>query len=94
MWIGYSRLALQIRSGLSASIFAKATRRKDVKDSKGSGTVPSAADVAAAVDESGQAAISPPAPPLANSALSTEDDGNKSRQSTINLVVSTPDRPS
>lgn len=78
-WIVFSRLGLPIRSELSAMIFTKATRRKDVrgkeiKDRKPTGFVQTAGIKSSEDFES-------------DVQDDTEEDVRKSRQNTVNLVV-------
>lgn len=101
-WILWARLGQPIRTELSALIFGKATRRKDVK---GLGKPKQATDVDA-LNGTGVSAVFPGAneqetdetqPPrsgptpgqaeMAKASDASDDDIQKSRQSTINLVV-------
>ena len=85
-WIGYSRLALPIRSELSALVFQKSTRRKDVREAQ-----------ANEQDGNGVHSTQVLQRQLTNTSLNatkmdslhspTDPNVEKSRQSTINLVV-------
>ena len=85
LWMFVSRLGIPIRSELSAMVFSKATRRKDVKavetnkEQNFEGTFPMPADVVEA--SSSMKGSAPDA---------SEESLQKSRQGTINLVVSCP----
>ena len=102
-FIGYARLGQPVRSELSAMIFVKATRRKDVKG------VQKAKDLAVLGDRSTTIAAEPHGPipqttieqspengldPALTRDIQepdkAEEDIQKTRQSTINLVVSFP----
>ena len=102
-FVGYARLGLLIRTELSAMIFVKATRRKDVK------AVHKAKDSAVLGDPSTSIPAEPHAPiaqtttgkspetgldPALTQDIETldnaEEDIQKTRQSTINLVVRFP----
>ena len=94
-WILWARLGQPIRTELSAMIFGKATRRKDVKGIQRSkqatnvdaanGTGISTAFPGANDQET--AGPSPGSTEIAKMEDSSEEDIQKSRQSTINLVV-------
>ena len=85
-WMFVTRLGLPVRSELGAMIFSKAMRRKDVKSTSANNDQKSVEESLAAADAvsvSSQADTEP----LTNV---VEDDLQKSRQTTINLVVSRP----
>ena len=94
-WILWARLGQPIRTELSAMIFGKATRRKDVKGMQNSkqatdvdavnGTGISTAFSGTSDQET--AGPSPGPAKIAKTENSSEEDIQKSRQSTINLVV-------
>ena len=86
-WIGYANLSLAIRSELSALIFAKATRRKDVKKKQ-------QAEKAHKVEGLDDSPILPNGAAIQTSNFGQNDcitesvdDFEETRQSTINLVV-------
>ena len=86
-WIGFSRIGIPTYAGLAALVFAKSTRRKDVKESekaeKKSHTHELGEDVAqdrSFLDVKQQATAS-------GSPVSEDDEHETTRQSTINLVV-------
>ena len=102
-FVGYARMGLPVRTELSAMIFVKATRRKDVK------AVQKAKDLAVLGDSSTSIPAEPHGPipqttieqspetgldPALTQNIETLDDAEediqKTRQSTINLVVSFP----
>ena len=94
-WILWARLGQPIRTEVSAMIFGKATRRKDVKGMQKS---KQATDVGAVngtgtstafsgTDDQEVAGPSPGHAVTAQMEDSSEEDMQKSRQSTINLVV-------
>ena len=102
-FIGYARLGQPVRTELSAMIFVKATRRKDVKDVQRSKNPAALSDSYAAIpaephSPTPQTAIEQNSetglgPALTHDVLtpnSAEEDIQKTRQSTINLVVSFP----
>jgi hypothetical protein len=79
-WISWSELAIPIRSQLSAQIFQKAMRRKDVKGASKGGKKPSGEeeDVSVATGEPG---------PEVKPKVEEEDDSDpKGKQSTVNLI--------
>ena len=102
-FIAYARLGQPVRTELSAMIFVKATRRKDVKDVQRSKNL-------AALSDSYTAVPAEPHSPIPQTTIEqnsktgldpaltydvvtpdrTEEDIQKTRQSTINLVVSYP----
>ena len=100
-FIAYARLALPVRSELSAMIFSKATRRKDVKGVQKANT-PADLEVTLAtvpreINKSsppnaivaGPGTTIDPAPGIEITAeTADEEDIQKTRQNTINLVVS------
>ena len=86
--MGYSNLALAIRSELSALIFAKSTRRKDVKgDQRSEPALDTEGIITASVEQTGLPTLPLKEDPI-NSLTKSVDDLEKTRQSTINLVVS------
>lgn len=100
-FIAYARLGLPVRSELSAMIFSKATRRKDVKGVQkanisadlhtAAATVPVEVNGSSplnASDSSPVAAIDPARGVKGKTGTSDEENIEKTRQSTINLVVS------
>ena len=102
-FIAYARLGQPVRTELSAMIFVKATRRKDVKDVQKSKNL-------AALSDSNTAVPAEPYSPIPQTTIEqnsetgldpalthdvvtpnrAEEDIQKTRQSTINLVVSYP----
>ena len=94
-WILWARLGQPIRTELSAMIFGKATRRKDVKGMQRSkqATNTDAANgtgISTAfpgTNDQETAGPSPGSAEIAKMEDSSEEDIQKSRQSTINLVV-------
>ena len=100
-FIAYARLGQPVRSELSAMIFSKVTRRKDVKGvqkakiSADLPTTPATVPVEAngssplnATDSNPVAAIDPARGVKGKAETGDEEDIQKTRQSTINLVVS------
>ncbi|KAL2038338.1 hypothetical protein N7G274_008987 [Stereocaulon virgatum] len=98
-FIAYARLALPVRSELSAMIFSKATRRKDVKGVQKANTPADLESIPATVPGEINKSSQPnaivagpettidPAPVIEVSAeTADEEDIQKSRQNTINLV--------
>ena len=85
-WLGYSRIAVQVRSELSALVFAKATRRKDVKESKAKEGEDQLNERIEDLAQNGTVANPPNALPTKTANIE-DDDVEKTRQSTINLVV-------
>ena len=102
-FIGYARLGQPVRTELSAMIFVKATRRKDVK------AVQKAKDLAVqgdsfdsipaepqgpilqtTVEQSPESGLDPALTHDVQTPDNVEEDTQKTRQSTINLVVSFP----
>jgi ABC-type multidrug transport system fused ATPase/permease subunit len=76
-WISWAELAIPVRSQLSALIFQKAMRRKDVKGASKKKEKEDGADIANAMNE----AVSGNKPEV------DEEEGDpKSRQSTVNLI--------
>ena len=100
-WIVWARLGQPIRTELSVMIFGKATRRKDVKGMQKSKQATivdavNATNIPTAVPESDDQKTTEPHPILGSSPGQAEDvkaedvleeDVQKNRQSTINLVV-------
>jgi hypothetical protein len=79
-WISWSELAIPIRSQLSALIFQKAMRRKDVKGASKAGKKPSVGgqDIPESTEETGSEA---------KLEVEEEDDSDpKGKQSTVNLI--------
>ena len=101
VWIVWARLGQPIRTELSAMIFDKATRSKDVKgvqkakqnidvDAVHATSVPAALSEMDDQDSAETHQVSGSMPGQAGIAMaedSSEEDVQKSRQSTINLVV-------
>ena len=100
-FIAYARLGQPVRSELSAMIFSKVTRRKDVKGvrkakiSADLPTTPATVPVEVngssplnATDSNPVAAIDPARGVKGKAETGDEEDIQKTRQSTINLVVS------
>ncbi|KAI6711688.1 hypothetical protein JHW43_005753 [Diplocarpon mali] len=76
-WISWSELAIPIRAQLSALIFQKSMRRKDVKGaSKAKKETPKGSGMASASDDV----------PGDKPELDKDDSENKSKQSTVNLI--------
>ncbi|KAK2623627.1 hypothetical protein QTJ16_006808 [Diplocarpon rosae] len=76
-WVSWSEIAIPIRAQLSALIFQKAMRRKDVKGaSKAKEKVPTGPDVAHAPED-----VAGDVPEL-----DEDDHENKGKQSTVNLI--------
>ena len=86
-WLGFSKVAVQVRSELSALVFAKATRRKDVKESKSKEAVETGGDESGPTSQSGTVADASASLPTKRPDKE-DDDVEKTRQGTINLVVS------
>lgn len=86
-WLGFSKVAVQVRSELSALVFAKATRRKDVKESKSKETVESGNVDNGSTNQPGAVANASVSSPTKRPDKE-DDDVEKTRQGTINLVVS------
>ena len=80
-WIVYSRLALTLRTELSAMIFTKAMRRKDVKG------VAEEVDIAKTDVTQAKSAETPAKPDDSDATGDLEEGLQKTRQATINLVV-------
>lgn len=102
-FISYARLGQPVRTELSAMIFVKATRRKDVKDVQRSKNPAALSDSYTAIpaeshspipqttiEQSSETALDPALTHNVVTSNSTEEDIQKTRQSTINLVVSFP----
>ena len=102
-FIGYARLGQPVRTELSAMIFVKATRRKDVKavqkakdlavqadsfDSTPAG--PQGPIPQTTVEQSAESGLDPALTHHVQTSDDVEEDIQKTRQSTINLVVSFP----
>lgn len=100
-WIAWARLGQPVRSELSAMIFTKATRRKDVKDVGKAKTLSPMVNLTGttATEANSPSGHNPTEPdpitgidPVQGIIFKVgdegEDDTQKSRQSTINLVVS------
>ena len=104
-WILWARLGQPIRTELSALVFGKATRRKDVRglrknkqatdlDAENgtsiSGILPGANDQETAEIQPPMSGPTPGQAEMAKAEDASDDDIQKSRQSTINLVVRYP----
>ena len=102
-FIGYARLGQPVRTELSAMIFVKATRRKDVKgvqkakDSAvlgdSSNTIPAGPHgpiPQTTIEQSPETGLDPALTRDVQTPDSAEEDIQKTRQNTINLVVSFP----
>ena len=102
-FIAYARLGQPVRTQLSAMIFVKATRRKDVKDVQRSKNSAARGDSYTAipaeplspvpqttVEQSSETSLDPVPTHDVVTSDSAEEDIQKTRQSTINLVVSFP----
>ena len=86
MWVGYSRIALAIRSELSALVFAKATRRKDVKGKPRRATSKDTERVEALLLEPINSSFSAVNMIRSTSTVVPKDDVERNRESTINLI--------
>ncbi|KAB5584838.1 P-loop containing nucleoside triphosphate hydrolase protein [Coniochaeta sp. 2T2.1] len=87
-WLSWAQLTIPVRSQLSALIFEKAMRKKDVK-----GTGKSSNKTAATVEESAEPNVAGPstgstAPdaPLVEDETTAEEEIKKSKQGTVNLI--------
>ena len=102
-FIAYARLGQPVRTELSAMIFVKATRRKDVKDVQRSKNPAALSDSYTAIpaeshspmpqttiEQSSETGLDPAPTHDVVTPDSAEEDVQKTRQSTINLVVSFP----
>ncbi|KAL9583871.1 MAG: hypothetical protein Q9212_002450 [Teloschistes hypoglaucus] len=91
MWVVWARMGSPIRSELSALIFSKSTRRKDVKGQQRPGTIRNTdmnVAIGAKDDDSEDQGPSLSAPPIA---VPVDDESDevvqRSRQSVINLIA-------
>ncbi|KAG8533079.1 uncharacterized protein KY384_001862 [Bacidia gigantensis] len=84
-WMAYANLAVQLRSELSALIFAKATRRKDVKEARSAASGTGEADATTTASQINTITSPNQSAPQAGHS-DNPDDLEKTRQSTINLV--------
>ena len=100
-FIAYARLGQPVRTELSAMIFVKATRRKDVKDVQRSRSLTALSDSYTAIpaeqqspipqttiEQSSETGLNPALTLDVVTPDRAEEDIQKTRQSTINLVVS------
>ena len=102
-FVSYARMGLLIRTELSAMIFVKATRRKDVKavnkakdpavlrdPSTSNPAEPHAPIAQTTIGKSPETGLDPALAQDIETLDNAEEDTQKTRQSTINLIVSFP----
>ena len=88
-WIGFARLGIPMYCELSSIVFAKATRRKDIKEAGGEKSKAVDQELLQAVHVNGTNSLASRKDQASEASTNEDDeDGDSPSQKTINLVVS------